>query len=417
VPEFLPFAGIRYDVTRLPGAPTDVGAVAAPPYDVIDEDDRAALEAADPHNSVRLILPRAVNCYDPYEAATATLKSWLDDGVLIADGEPRFYLYGMEFEDEEGRLRRTHGVVGALALPEATSSGAVLPHERTMARAKSDRLALLRATRANLDPIWCLSLASGLSHLLERGGDELAVCFDGDGVRHALRVPADHADARRIAAAVAGAPIVIADGHHRFETACAYRDALITVGKDDAGAARIMALVVELAEDELRVGAIHRTLTGLDGFDLREALEAMFVVTDAGPNTADGVAALQARMRREGGLGLVDRAGLALIVPRADVLASELQAVAEPVRAVDATTFDIGVRPRLPSRADIGYRSDADVVAALVEKGAAEAAVLLHAVTVPQIREAALAGVRMPEKTTYFYPKPRTGMVFRSLDR
>jgi uncharacterized protein (DUF1015 family) len=416
VPEFLPFAGIRYDVARLAGAPTDIGAVAAPPYDVIDEDDRAALEAADPHNSVRLILPRAVDGFDPYEAAAATLTSWLDSGVLIGDAEPRFYLYGMEFEDEEGRLRHTHGVVGALALPGATSAGAVLPHERTLARAKSDRLALLRATRANLDPIWCLSLASDVSRLLERGGDDLAVCFDGDGVRHTLRALTDDADTSRIAAAVGEAPIVIADGHHRFETACAYRDELVTAGKDDPGAARIMTLVVELAEEELQVRAIHRILTGLDGFDLREALEATFVVTDAGTNTADGVSALQARMRREGGLGLVDRAGLALVVPRADVLASALEAVAEPVRAVDATIFDIGVRPRLPERADIGYRSDAGVVAALVEKGAAEAAVLLRPVTVPQIREAAFAGVRMPEKTTYFYPKPRTGMVFRSLN-
>ncbi|MGQ0803605.1 MAG: DUF1015 family protein [Actinomycetota bacterium] len=410
MPDFLPFAGIRYD-----GG--DVGAVVAPPYDVIDEDDRAALEAADPHNSVRLILPRAADGHDPYEAAAATLTAWLDGGVLVADGEPRFYLYGMEFEDEAGRPRHTHGVVGALALPRAgASSEAVLPHERTMPRAKSDRLALLRATRANLDPIWGLSLAPGLSQLLEGGGAELATCVDGDGVRHTLRGLADGADATRIAAAIGGAPIVIADGHHRFETACTYRDELAAAGTDDTGSERIMTFVVELADDELQVGAIHRTIAGLDGVDLRAAFGATFVVTDAGPNTPEGASTLRTRMRAQGGLGLVDRAGLALLLPRGDALEPALDAVDEPVREVDATIFDVGILPHLPDGTEVGYRSDAGVVAALVEKGVAEAAVLLRPVTVPQIREAAFAGVRMPEKTTYFFPKPRTGMVFRNLD-
>ncbi|MBA2327317.1 MAG: DUF1015 domain-containing protein [Actinobacteria bacterium] len=421
MPDFLPFVGIRYDVTRLAeagaGGPGDVGAVAAPPYDVIDEDDRTALEAAHPQNSVRLILPRADGSRDPYQAAADTMAAWLDDGILVADDEPRFYLYGIDFEDEAGRPRHTHGVIGALALPGETSSPSVLPHERTMPRTKSDRLALLQATRANLDPIWCLSLASGLSDLLEREGEELASCVDGEGIRHHLRALADDSHTTRIAEAVAGAPVVIADGHHRFETACAYRDELLAAGRDDPGGARIMAFIVELADDELFVRAIHRVLTGLGGVDPRAALAAAFEVVGTGPNTPEGVAALTNRMRQEGGLGLVDSGGLALLVPRPDVLEPALAAVDEPVREVDATVFDLGVRPHLPADVDVGYRSDAAVVAALVEKGVTEAAVLLRPVTVGQIRAAAFAGARMPEKTTYFHPKPRTGMVFRSLDR
>jgi uncharacterized protein (DUF1015 family) len=422
VPDFLPFAGTRYDVTRLAeagtGGPDDVSAVAAPPYDVIDEDDRAALEAADPHNSVRLILPRSAGGRDPYRAAADTMAGWLDDGILVADDEPRFYLYGIDFEDEVGRPRHTHGVVGALALPGqmSASSSSVLPHERTMPRAKSDRLALLRATRANLDPIWCLSLASGLSDLLQKGGEELAICVDGEGVSHHLRALADDTDMTRIAEAVAGAPVVIADGHHRFETACAYRGELLAAGHDDPGAAHIMAFVVELADDELFVRAIHRVLTGLRGVDPRAALAAAFEVVDGGPNTPEAVATLTDRMQQEGGLGLVDSGGLALLVPRADVLEPALAAVDEPVRDVDATVFDLGVRPHLPTDVGVGYRSDAAVVAALVEKGMTEVAVLLRPVTVAQIRATAFAGARMPEKTTYFHPKPRTGMVFRSLD-
>jgi uncharacterized protein (DUF1015 family) len=379
VPDFLPFAGVRYDQV-------DVGAVAAPPYDVIDEDERANLEAADSHNSVRLILPRGE---EPYAAAADWLARWRAEGVLIVDDQPRFYLYEMEYEDEEGRTRHTHGVVGALEL------GDVLPHERTMPKAKSDRLALLRATRANLDPIWCLSLAQGLSELVRARGTELATCIDGEGVRHRLRALDDETTAGRISEAVAGAPVVIADGHHRFETACAYRDE----HPDDPAAGSIMALVVELADDELHVQPIHRLLSNVADFDLRDALAA----TDAGPSTPEGVAGLQARMRDEGGLGLVDRAGLAFIAR-------------PPGTDVDATVFDEDIRPRLPADVDIGYRSDASTVASLVEKGVVDAVVLLRPVTVPQIRDAAFAGVRMPEKTSFFHPKPRTGMVFRILE-
>jgi uncharacterized protein (DUF1015 family) len=418
VPEFLPFAGIRYDAARLAGSTgraADVAAVAAPPYDVIDDDDRAVLEAADPHNAVRLILPREVAGRDCYEAAADALTSWRDGGVLVADREPHFYLYAMEFEDEDGRPRHTRGVIGAVALPEAPGAGGVMPHERTMPRAKSDRLALLRATRANFDPIWCLSLAPGLTELLDAGeGAPLAECVDAEGVRHRLRELSG--DVAAVAEQVGSASLMIADGHHRFETACAYRDERVAAGVDDPGAGGIMAFVVELSDDELCVRAIHRLLTGLAGVDLRAAVAPGFDVVDAGPNTPEGVAALRKRMTSEGGLGLVDARGLALLVPRPDALAPALAPVDEPLRTIDATIFEAGIQTCLPSAAEVGYRSDAGVVAALVEKGAAEAAVLLRPVTVPQIRAAAFAGVRMPQKTTFFHPKPRTGMVFRSLD-
>jgi hypothetical protein len=143
---------------------------------------------------------------------------------------------------------------------------------------------------------------------------------------------------------------------------------------------------------------------------VRDALAGPFAVADAGLNTPDGIVSLRRRMRDEGALGLVDRSGLALLRPVAGVAGEP-----EVLRDVDSTRFDAQVRPALP-KATVTFRSDASAVAALVEKGAADAAVLLRPVSVPQIRAAAFAGVRMPEKTTFFSPKPRTGMVFRSLD-
>ena len=157
MPRFLPFPGIRY-------GSRDISAVSAPPYDVIEPEARAALAARDPHNAVRLILP------DAYDAAAAALATWRDEGVLNADTAPTFSIYRMDFTGDDGIPQRTTGVLGALALDDDGSG--VMPHERTLPKAKTDRLELLRATRANLDPIWGLSLAGGLSSHLSPGDAE-----------------------------------------------------------------------------------------------------------------------------------------------------------------------------------------------------------------------------------------------------
>ena len=414
MPEFLPFRGIRYALSE-ETSPADVGPVAAPPYDVIDDDSRAVLESTDPRNSVRLILPRdGEDGRDRYQIAADCFDEWHRTGALLVDDPARFYLYEMLFEDENGRFRRTHGVIGTLGLPpRGVDPGAVgvLPHERTMTTAKSDRLSLLRATRANLDPIWVLSLTEGLSKLLVPHRLPLiAYCEDSDGVTHRLFPLTTPKDVAAVSEAVAASPVVLADGHHRFETACAYRDERLAAGLADPGAERIMAFTAELADDELSVRPIHRLLLGLGGIDVRAALTGAFTVLDAGANTPDRVVELRARMRDEDALGLIDRSGLALLRPTQKVTHTP-----EVLSDVDSIRFDTSVRPALPD-AMVTFRSDAAAVAALVEKGTADAAVLLRPVTVAQIRAAAFAGLRMPEKTTFFSPKPRTGMVFRSLD-
>ena len=234
---------------------------------------------------------------------------------------------------------------------------------------------------------------------------------DADGGRHELFRIDDPERIAAIRAAVEGAGVVLADGHHRYETSCTYRD---EVGASDAGAGAIMIYVVELADDQLCVRAIHRLLHGVDGVDLRAALAEHFDVRDAGPNTAGGVAALELAMGADGGLGLVDAQGLALLVPRAS-LETSMAALPAPLRDVDSARFDAGVLPAVPG-VTLDYRNDGRVVAASVAKGAADAAVLLRPVSVATIRAAAADGIRMPEKTTFFAPKPRTGMVIRTFD-
>jgi uncharacterized protein (DUF1015 family) len=412
VPELFPFPGLRYQRAAL-GA--DLGAVTAPPYDVIDEEGRAQLEAAHPQNAVRLILPRDVEPGDRYEQARATFERWRADGILAVD-EPHLYVYRMAFTDEAGNPRRMTGVVGALEL--APLGEGVLPHEKTLAKAKSDRLDLLRATRANFDPVWGLSLASGLSELLEplATGEPAAACVDDDGVEHRLfPVAGDVVD--RIRTMIAAEPLVIADGHHRYETALTYQEERRAAGVDDPGADRIMMLVVELAEDQLVVRPIHRLLRNVRG-DFRGKLNFVCTVSPLGPNTPDGVRYLLAEMERTESMGLVDGPGLGLLTPNIDVLQAGLDRLPEPLRDVDATRFVVmlgrmALSIELP---EVDYRHDALHVAEMVAKGAADAAILLRPASIGQIDTVAEAGLRMAQKTTFFQPKPLTGLVFRSLD-
>jgi uncharacterized protein (DUF1015 family) len=411
LPDFLPFAGIRYDCDA---TGTELGTLAAPPYDVVDDDEHAALEASHPRNSVRLILPRDEHAAgDRYRRAAAMFAAWMADGTLVVDETPRFYAYRMEYPDDRGRPRHTRGVIGALGLPDG-GSGDVLPHERTLPKAKSDRLSLLREMRVNVDPIWGLTLGAGLTAILEPASP-LCSCEDADGNRHALTAIVEPERIEAISTIIAASPLVLADGHHRFETACNYRNERAASGVADPGAAAIMCFVVELVDDELCIQPIHRLVDLPSDVDLRSALADAFSISDVGAATPENVDALTARMHDAGGLGLVDERGLALaeVLPdaRARALAGEHPAVA----ATDAAVVEALVVPRLPG-ASWRYRHDAAGVAALVEKGDASAAILCSPVTVAQTRAAAIDRVRMPQKTTFFWPKPRTGMVFRTLD-
>jgi uncharacterized protein (DUF1015 family) len=418
VPDLFPFPGLRYQPDALR---TDLSAVTAPPYDVIDEEGRARLEAADPHNAVRLILPRDVEPGDRYQQARDTFDQWQADGTLAAD-EPRLYAYRMAFTDEAGSARTMTGVVGALEL--APLGEGVLPHERTMPKARSDRLDLLRAVRANLDPVWMLSPAAGLSELLGEAtaGAAASSCVDEDGVEHCL-FPIDGDLVDRIREKISGPPVLVADGHHRYETALAYRKERRAGGADDPGAERIMALVVELAEEQLFVQPIHRLIYGASG-NFVGKLNTVAEVEPRGVNNPEGVRSLLAEMDRTEGFGLVAGPGLALLRPRLEALRGGLEALPDPLWEVDTALLDVLLATLYAQKAAmrmaddivIDFRHDALAVAEMVAKGAVEAAILLRPVSVPAIEAVAEAGLRMPQKTTFFQPKPLTGLVFRSLD-
>jgi uncharacterized protein (DUF1015 family) len=395
VARFEPFRGIRYDLGRV-----ELDRVLAPPYDVIGDDQRSELAGRSDHNAVRVDLPAEEDGEDRYAVARRLLQEWQDDGTLATDGRPSFTVYRMSYRDDADRPRQTTGVIGALELsPPGTD---ILPHEHTTPKAKSDRLDLLRSTRANLSAIWGLSLAKGLTDLLPVDEPPLAEVTDDDGVIHAVWVVDEPSTLAAISAAVADRPVVVADGHHRYETSLAYRQEREEAGGHAGPADSTMAYVVELVEDELTVRAIHRLLAGLPaGFDLRGALHRWFEPLDAPP------------VERPVTEAMSDAGALCLVLPDREVLLRPRPEALGEARDLDSSRLDVALAG-LPGH-QVTYQHGVDHVRQAVRSGRADAGVLLRPATVAQIEATAHGGERMPPKTTFFHPKPRTGLVFRSL--
>lgn len=418
MPSLLPFRGLRPDpaVALLPD-------VVCPPYDVISERERARLLARSPYNVVRVELPGG-----DYTGAAAVFKGWKANGSLRRDAAPALYGYRMSYRDATGVGRETLGVMGALVL-EPPGQG-ILPHEQTTPKDKSDRLELIRATRANTSPIWCLCSEPGLAALFSASGPSaagtgaVASALDDQGVTHEIWPVYDSAVHQSAARLTSAAPLLVADGHHRYETALTYLDevraaqasgvearagsgenaALSPInagGSSDAlGPAAVLSLVVELSDRYLQVMAIHRTVSGLPaGSDVLAAFRGGFVVAPAagaGPLLLD-------QMVAAGAVAVVTAEGAFLATPRpgAPSAAPEL----------DSSRVDAALASLPPHQ--LNYEHDVAGALAGVREGRLDAAVLCRPATVAQIAATARGGARMPPKTTFFWPKPRTGMVFR----
>lgn len=367
------FAGIRYDTAQV--ALPDV---IAPPYDVVDEAERELLAARSPYNAIHIELPIPDPDLelDRYANAAHLLEAWIDAGVLRREAGAAVYVYRMSFAG-----RSTTGVVAALGIGED-----VLPHEETMPKPKGDRLDLLRATRVNTSPIWGLSAGKGLGQLcsaavagLEGGRAE------AEGVVHEVWAVTDEAAVSEICGVAGEGPILLADGHHRYETATAHR-----AESDAPGAASVMAFIAELAEDELEIGPINRLVKGLpEGFDVAGALAAYFQV-DSGDE----------------GIEMVTHEGRFVLTATADT---------DAAAGVELDSARLAVALASLPEHELTYQHGRQSLLDAVDSGSAQAAFFLRPPTVAQIAEIAHGGRRMPPKTSFFQPKPRTGMVFRSL--
>ena len=402
MPRFEPFRALRY-------AASDLQPLLAPPYDVLDDADVDALQAHSPHNVTFVDVPRGGP--DRYALAARTLQAWVDDGVLALDPEPSFTIYRLRFTDASGARRDVAGVLGALEVVDVPTAGrtlGVLPHERTTPKDSTDRLELTRATRANLSPVWGLSLASGLAALLAAPGEELGRLVDdteGRTVEHVWERVTDPVRVQAVRDLLASDDVLIADGHHRYAVGRTYRDEVRTAtGRTDSAAELTLAFVAELVADQLSVEAIHRLYAGVEPDVLRTALDRFFVRTP----TAVPDAATAAAMAAEGFLVLVTADGAERLDPRPGAF--------DAVRALDGVWLETALEGLSHDGAvRTSYQHGLDEALRAVDDGRAGAAVLVRPVSLAEIGRTAREGLLMPPKSTFFTPKLKTGAVLRPL--
>jgi uncharacterized protein (DUF1015 family) len=433
VPQIRPFRALRY----VPEAVGDIGAVVAPPYDVIGPEQHARLLARHPNNVVRLDLPTVEPGEEPderYRRAARTLATWRSDGTLHKDPRSAIYVYEQTYRVPGTDVERTQrGFFGRLRLEAFGPDSGILRHERTLEAPREDRYRLLRATGVNTSPVVALyddpsgTSAAVLATLA--AGEPAADVRDDDGVRHRLWiVEAEGPAADRVRAVVAAAgsrPVTIADGHHRYETALRYRDErrMSRSCEEDPAFDYLLALLLDATAEPLTILPTHRIVRGLGGEGraaLRAGLESLFDVRPA----SRGELLREFEGRTTGGgagrFGLWTRDGGSILRARRDAFAEEAAAVPDAVAALDAWLLGVALERAAGLDADVveggervAYTKSVAEALSAVDAGedGADAAFLLDPTPVGSVEEVARSGEVMPQKSTYFYPKALTGLV------
>jgi uncharacterized protein (DUF1015 family) len=415
-----PLRALHYDPARA----GSLQAVIAPPYDVIDPEQRAALAARSPYNVVAIDLPEAgERAGDPYAHAAELLERWQADGAVVRDDEPAVWALVQDYVAPDGGARTRRGLFARVRV-EDYGPGRIRPHERTHAGPREDRLRLTRATRANLSPIFSLySDPGGAAWGAVAGATERAPfgeLTDDEGTTNRLWRVTDADAIATLQDALRDAELLIADGHHRYETARVYAD---EVGGEGEHRYVLMCLVA-LEDPGLTVFPTHRLIrdtTSQSQEALGTAAREYFDVTpiehsELRPPDGDGplqMGYIDAHFKRAFRLTLKDQA----IADRA------LDGMPEAYRRLDTAILEALILKGPLALTDddidhmrgLGYaRNDAEALE-LVLAGTYDAAFFLRSTPVSQVQEVAATGMNMPPKTTYFYPKIPTGLVFNPL--
>ena len=397
------FRALRYAEAAGP-----LGDLVAPPYDVISPDERRTLLATSPYNAVRLILPEV-----GYEEVAGLISSWRDQGALAVSDAPCLVAWTQSFTLDDGVPRERRTILAAVGI-EPYEARVVRPHERTHAGPKEDRLRLTRAVRTNLSPVFGLypdpeGAAWGAA---APSGPPEAELTDREGTVHRFWRITDPGVIAAVADAMRDRWILIADGHHRYETALAYRDERRAAeGADgDAPYDRVLMGLTALDDPGLVVLPTHRLLTrwpagAADGFAAREVadLDALLAALAVAPEDAPA-------------LGLIVPGSVTLLTgttlpgqsagERLDVAAIEREILIPHLGADQAALAHDEV---------LSYTKDAGEAQRLVASGEVAAALILRGIPKAAIAEVAEAGETMPQKSTYFFPKLLTGVAFHSL--
>ncbi len=394
----------------------DISAVLCPPYDVISADERRALAECDPRNAVHVELP------DGYDQAAATFQRWQDDGTLLLEEGPRIYMYEQSWRAADGTDHAARGFFCRLKLEDYGSGSGVRPHEHTMSGPKEDRFQLMSAVGANLSPVLFIYddgaagwRASVLIGAIATAQPDLEGAGPGGLINRLWVVdPAESDAGRELLSLAAAHPVTIADGHHRYETALRYRS---EVGRGSSGF--VLALMYEASSGGLELWPWHRVLRGIDPSKLIERASRFYAV-----RARDSAAALVAAVRAMPySMGLWTRDGGALLTIHRDRVGAVLpEDMSDAVRWLDVSVLSSTLSPmtgftsaELSADGRLSYTADPRAALAAVDSGEADAAVLVRPTPIHDVLAVAAAGDFMPAKSTYFYPKAATGLVFNPL--
>jgi uncharacterized protein (DUF1015 family) len=411
-----PLRALHYDLLRV-GPLSDL---VAPPYDVIDAEQRARLAARSPYNVVEIDLPQGD---DPYAAAAHTLAGWQREGAVVRDDEPAVWALTQEYQAPGGGGRRErHGILCRVRV-EDYGAGRIRPHERTHPGPREDRLRLTRATRANLSPIFALHSDPG-AHAWAAVGPHVQAqpwgeVTDDDGTRHRTWRVADRDAIAGVQSALAEAELLIADGHHRYETARVYAQ---EVGGE--GAHRyVLACLVALEDPGLTVFPTHRLVRGLRPAQHEALAEAIRRDFDVEEVTREEVVPVGDGPLRMGYMDSHFKRPFRLTLKDPAIADRALEGRPEAYRRLDTALLEALLLKGALGMSDddiahlegLGYARDAGEALAALDAGEYDAAFFLRPTPVEEVRAVAAVGESMPPKSTYFFPKLLTGLVFNPL--
>jgi len=411
-------------------------ALASPPYDVIDDVQREELAGRSPYNAVHVDLPRATDGGDPYAHAAGLLRAWEAEGALVRDAHPALWALRQDHTGPDGRAARREGFLARVRV-EPYGPGRIRAHERTHPGPKEDRLRLTRATRANLSPIFALfSDPEGASRAaLEpfTRDEPFAQVTDEQGTTHRLWRAADPQAIEAVVAATAPAELLIADGHHRYETARAYAEEVTaaaragsgTGGHDEGPHRWVLMCLVALEDPGLTVFPTHRLVRDTTPHQqeaLAEALRRDFDLEEVAhdhvvPPSGEGPPVfgyLDNHFKRAYHATLKDPATVESALPGASAAYRALDtAVLEALLLTGPLEL---TQERIAHLEGLTYARDDDEARDLVLSGACDLGFFLRPTPMSQVRAVAAEGVTMPPKSTFFYPKVPTGLLYHSLE-
>lgn len=432
--DIAPLTPLRYDLQKLPRGLADV---VAPPYDVINAEERAALAARHPNNIVKLILPEGEGDAK-YENAKRIFESWNAEGVLVRDSVPGFYRYDQTFVPPGGTERKSRrGFLAAVKLVPLADR-IVLPHERTLSGPKEDRLKLFRATRTNLSPGFMLyrDAKRALDSALNTA-ETLTEFTTDDGVSHSLAKVTNKDAIRAIVEGVAASTLLIADGHHRYETAVRYSGEIndATGGKTGPRAEHryFMTFLANGDDPGLLVFPTHRFVHSLSSFSFEEMVKKasdLFHVTPLARSVDARTATTQLDEAKAAGVSFVacspDGSAVLLTLKKEADLAGHplLGQVHAALRVTDVAVLHLGILEAIlgiskeaqAAKTNIWYPQNASESLTELRGGKGQVLFLMNGTPVKDVRNVAEAGEVMPQKSTFFFPKVVTGLAVHTLD-